>query len=397
MKSKSIKVLKKISNEIQKFLSKNNNLCVNRARKNDIIDAILYKLYYTELSSTQEKATIKLNKFKKKINKSSRQSLVKKEKKLDVSFYEKLSNFLAHQINKNTDTHSNYTRQIIAVDGTFPTLLNTIAKDGYKPNKNKNSVTPLVSGLFNITSNYPVILDLVKTKNERSAFINFVKNKDKFKNNIFVFDRGYVSDNLFNFMDQSDLLFICRLKENSKYISNDTDKIVISDDNVKMRIITYKIKNKTYYMATNVFDYTLNIIKNIYHDRWKIEEYFKYIKQYMKLAKMNEKREKDIIKTIFSQLIVSQMTFLFINLFKKHDNDNHILNKSVLTTGLYDNFLYNFFNNHKFTKYFLLNFINDYIQYINSKKGRSFKHQCKRPNYRWYYKKYFKNVKSKNI
>ena len=100
MKSKSIKVLKKISNEIQNFLSKNNNLCVNRARKNDIIDAILYKLYYTELSSTQEKATIKLNKFKKKINKSSRQSLVKKEKKLDVFFYEKLSNYLTHQIIK---------------------------------------------------------------------------------------------------------------------------------------------------------------------------------------------------------------------------------------------------------------------------------------------------------
>lgn len=396
MKSKSIRLLKKISNEMQKFLSNNNNLCVNRTRKNDIIDAILYKLYYTEASSTQEKATIKLNKFKNVINKSSRQSLVKKEKKLDVSFYEKLSNFLSCQINKNTDTCGNYTRQIIAVDGTFPTLLNTIAKDGYKLNKNKNSVTPLVSGLFNITSNYPVILDLVKNKNERSAFINFVKNKDKFKNNIFVFDRGYVSDNLFNFMDHSDLFFICRLRDNNKYISTKDDNIVISDNNVKMRIITYKIKGKPYYMATNVFDYSTNIIKNIYHDRWKVEEYFKYIKQHMKLAKMNEKREKDIIKTIISQLIVSQMTFLFVNLFKKHDNDSKIVNKSVLTVGIYDKFLYNFFNNHKFTKYFLLNFINEYIQYVNSKKGRSFKHQCKRPNYRWYFKKYFTNVKSKN-
>ena len=148
-------------------------------------------------------------------------------------------------------------------------------------------------------------------------------------------------------------------------------------------------------MATNVFDYTPNLIKSIYHDRWKIEEYYKYIKQNMKLAKINEKREKDIIKTISAHLIVSQITFLFVNMFKKHDNV--IVNKSVLTTGIYGKFLYNFFNNQKFTKYFLLNFINVYIQYVNSKKDRTFKHQCKRPNYRWYFKKYFKNEKSKNI
>ena len=395
MKSTSIRTLKKISKELQIFLSNNNNLCVDRTRKNDIIDAILYKLYYTEISSTQEKATIKLNDFKHKTNKTSRQSLVKKEKKLDVYFYEKLSNFLSDLIKKNTNTNANYTRQIIAVDGTYPTLLNTITKDGYKSNKNENSVTPLVSGLFNITSNYPVILDLVKTKNERTAFINFVKNKDKFKNNIFVFDRGYVSDNLFDYMDHNELFFICRLRENNKYISDNYDRTVISDKNVKMRIITYKIKDKTYYMATNVFDCTPNLIKSIYHDRWKIEEYYKYIKQNMKLAKINEKRENDIIKTISAHLIVSQITFLFVNMFKKHDNV--IVNKSVLTTGIYGKFLYNFFNNQKFTKYFLLNFINVYIQYVNSKKDRTFKHQCKRPNYRWYFKKYFKNEKSKNI
>ena len=75
-----------------------------------------------------------------------------------------------------------------------------MSKDGYKANKKKESVTPLFSGLYNVTSNYPIMLDLVKTKDERKAFMDFVKNKDKFKNNIFVFDRGYVSGSLFKFM-----------------------------------------------------------------------------------------------------------------------------------------------------------------------------------------------------
>ena len=101
-----------------------------------------------------------------------------------------------------------------------------MTKDGYKANKKGESVTPLVSGLFNVTSNYPVTLDLVKTKNERKAFYEFVKNKDKFKGNIFVFDKGYVSKKLFRRMDDNYLLYICRLRDNSSYISGKDDVIV---------------------------------------------------------------------------------------------------------------------------------------------------------------------------
>jgi len=80
------------------FLEKNNDICVDRTRKNNIYDAILYKLYYTKYASTQQKTVIKLNKFKKNKLKTSRQAIVKKENKLSSFFYEKLSNFLADQI-----------------------------------------------------------------------------------------------------------------------------------------------------------------------------------------------------------------------------------------------------------------------------------------------------------
>jgi len=146
MKSKTIRKLKNISSKLQQFLINKNDLCVERSRKNNILDVILYKLFYTQFSSTQEKATIILNKFKHKDNKSSRQSLVKKEKNLDLEFYKKLSIFLSDQI--DNDIFSKYTHQIIAVDGTFPTLLDTLEKDGFKTNMKGTSVTPLVSGLF---------------------------------------------------------------------------------------------------------------------------------------------------------------------------------------------------------------------------------------------------------
>ncbi len=67
----NIRKLKCISEVVHKFLDSKNDLCVERDRKNDITDAVLYKLYYTKYASTQEKATIKLNKFKKDNEKST--------------------------------------------------------------------------------------------------------------------------------------------------------------------------------------------------------------------------------------------------------------------------------------------------------------------------------------
>ena len=45
-------------------------------------------------------------------------------------------------------------------------------------------------------------MDLVKDKDERKAFINFVANKSEFKDNIFIFDRGYQDEKLFTYMPQ---------------------------------------------------------------------------------------------------------------------------------------------------------------------------------------------------
>jgi len=119
-----------------------------------------------------------------------------------------------------------YTRQIIATDGTYPTLLRSLTKDNFKSNKNNQSVTPLITGLFNVTTNYPIIMELAKTKDERKEFLNFISNKEQFKNNIFVFDKGYDGDLFFDTIEQKELMFICRIKDNRKYISNENDKIV---------------------------------------------------------------------------------------------------------------------------------------------------------------------------
>ena len=151
-------------------------------------DALLYKLYYSKSNTTQEDATIKVNHLTKS-EPSSRQALAKKESKIPLAIYEQLSNTL-HKLTKK-HIYNNHTKQIIAVDGTYPAFLSSLSKDGYKPNKNKHSVTPLVTGLYNVSYNFPITLELAKKKNEISAFMDIIKNKSEYKNNIFIFDRGY--------------------------------------------------------------------------------------------------------------------------------------------------------------------------------------------------------------
>lgn len=391
--NKNIRNLQNISSKINKLLLDKDNNITKRNRNNNIIDAILYKLYYTKYGSTQEKATIMLNKYKK-IN-VSRQSLVKKEKNLTYEVYNQVANILSNE--NNQICKPKYTKQIIAVDGTYPTFLKSLSKDGFKSNKNKESVTPLITGLFNITVNYPVILELAKDKNERKSFMNFIKNKSEYEDNIFVFDRGYDGNNLFKFMEDNDLLYVCRIKDNRLCIPDKDDDFITLDNGIKVRIIKFVIDNQSYHVATNVYDYSINLIKQIYHDRWSIEEYFKYIKQNMKLAKINEQRLIDIQKTIIAHLIVSQIAFTFANFNKKNNIKDKIVNKSILTEGIYDDFLFKFFNNLKFTKYFLTNFIATYVKYIQTNRNKSCPHTCKRSNFRWFFKKYFKNMKSVNV
>ena len=108
---KLIDNLKTISKGVNAFISANNDSCVSRERKNDIHDALLYKLYYSKSNTTQEDATIKVNRLTKS-EPSSRQALAKKESKIPLAIYEQLSNTL-HKLTKK-HIYNNHTKQIIA-------------------------------------------------------------------------------------------------------------------------------------------------------------------------------------------------------------------------------------------------------------------------------------------
>lgn len=97
-------------------------------------------------NTTQEDAVIKVNSFKTHET-CSRQAIVKKEDLIPVQVYVELSFLLNSNIQnilyKNILQKNSPT--IIAVDGMYSTMKESLCKDGYKSNKNGESATALIT------------------------------------------------------------------------------------------------------------------------------------------------------------------------------------------------------------------------------------------------------------
>ncbi len=112
---------------------------------------------------------------------------------------------------------------------------------------------------------------------ERVSFLDQFPKLPFNKSSIYVFDRGYYSKNLITYLEDNNVKYVCRLKENSLLLEkNKTDYIkkvnyIVNKVNKEclIRILKYKINETTYRIATNLFEesYTIDTLGQIYHDR----------------------------------------------------------------------------------------------------------------------------------
>ncbi len=369
-----------------------------RTRKTSIVDGIAFRLSYSQKDSSQDKTTFTLNNFTDRITNSSkvsRQCYVEREDNIDISIYSALYKL----INDYCDTHfyKKKETQIFAVDGTHTLLSKNLTKDGLHTTKNDEIIDGLVLGVYNITYDYPVTLDLVNDKNERKAYTDFIKNTEAYTGSIFIFDRGFIDNKLFKLLDDKGIQYICRLRGNTKGIDPEVnDTIINGPNNVIMRVVSYNINDSRYHLATNIFDkqeFTIQILSDLYHKRWKIEEYFKYLKSNTNFDKMLEKDKISIMKTIYAQLIVTRIVNI-LALIKGHHKKNKsmIVNKTLLTYAVYNNFLLKFIYNKHCNKKTIRDFLEISAIYTHSQGGsdKSYERKSSRPYTKWYIKKFIK-------
>jgi len=113
---------------------------------------------------------------------------------------------------------------------------------------------------------------------------------------IIAVDRGYLDFDLFSKWTEEGVYFVSRLKSNTVYdeqadILTEAPKHVLEDKIIKLRdgkeyrmITVYDEVNEMYLeFITNIRNLDASTIGDIYHDRWQIEVFFRYLKQNLKI------------------------------------------------------------------------------------------------------------------
>jgi hypothetical protein len=150
---------------------------------------------------------------------------------------------------------------------------------------------------------------------------------------IYIMDKGYIDFERFNRLNSLNAYFITRAKRNLSYtriysLPVSGQENVMSDQILKMagpktsvyypdklrRIRYYDVENKRYFVfITNNFNLPSKIIAQLYKERWKIELFFKWIKQNLKIKSFYG-RSQNAIKT---QIWIAISVYVLIVITKK--------------------------------------------------------------------------------
>jgi len=136
---------------------------------------------------------------------------------------------------------------------------------------------------------------------DRKVFTQFLQ-----KGWTYIVDRAYNDYKLFDEMCKSGIFFVTRQKKDAsikvlkrnKVIKKHKKKGVLVDREVclgsgptlmeyRLRIVHFKAEEdgKIYYLLTNRFDLSPLTIANLYHARWAIEKFFKWLKRTLRMER----------------------------------------------------------------------------------------------------------------
>lgn len=439
-------------NSMLKYLflySKKENTKATAARKSKIA---------TRTAFTNKLKSIKVEFFKELFNELTR---LKKELIADDSELIKLNDILNNKI-AVLDKDS-VLFDICSADGTC----NDEIKEGrlftnsnvHIYNNSKQEPNDIVDN----NNNFEVFDNNKNNKSNKnheiSLLLKFInsKSEDELKRIIIILDRAYSSYDLISELNERNIKYIIRLRENldilkeSKKHSSNITKInkILNDPNVRIikNIVetdneftlnvteTKTIKTiNNYYLITNLADakdFSDNLIIDLYRYRWEIEVYFRRIKSLFKYRTFYLNSDEEIYKMkIISNIVFIVVKILILISLKHNYGDsvkklNNVVNMRIpkkidKRTTVYKNFLnsktyeakVNINFNHFYSTFsdeVLIDLIdgkldNNHIKILNQsievnkdKQNRKYKRKSLIPFTKWYVKMYHKVYKDKKV
>jgi hypothetical protein len=414
--------------DIKNSLNKDFNI-KTRNNKLSFLDALCYYFNYSFIDNTKLEVVSDYNVLNDKtVHMSNYQ---KKEAKIPLSFYQKIFLNIKNLFDKYKS--SDNLKIKILVDGTYNNINN---------NNNGLLETSLNIGYYDFNNRIPIDIQFRGQENknkEMDSFINYIENnKMDIDNLIFVFDRAYFSYDFINYLDNKNISYVIRTRNNSLYLDKNKikkekrniDKNVKKINNKNIRFITFndrytfikKDRNNNNIklertiecnVVTNLSlkDYNDLEIKKIYISRWDIEVFFKLLKSNFKFSNLKEHTKntlgqyKKLYCIILIQIYIMRLIEIIydknINDLNKHKfnkkNKNQYVvkhNNSLMIKGL--KLIINSIIKSNINSDLLLKYSKNYMKKINIQINVYKERKCKNPSCKWYiksYAEYYKYIK----
>ena len=374
--------------DIKDFLLENTNTVYDY--KSNIMDGLLYHLLNTQKGNTHINSCTNISKFNK--TNITRQSLDKRAEHITVDEINKIINDFYEKFLKNDIDDFNIT------DGLNINVYDPNNIKGYKKIKLLS-----VCNSKNIPSELHINKDLYKS--ELKIFYDFLNNGNYDDKKTFVLDALYFSDKFANILYDKNLNFISRMKISSLHLTKFNienkknnfidDYEVMTNKNNKLRIISYKINNKIYHLATNLLDkekYKVDYFKNAYKKRWDVEIYIKITKVNTNLETLRNKKDKKIELDIKKILLVTMIYNYIILLYKKYSKTQKCINNAQFINSFYSDLIFKIIKGKFNKKELCFLFSLFFVLYNSSNKGNNERRGIMPYRSKWHYKAIFEKI-----
>lgn len=248
-------------------------------------------------------------------------------------------------------------KKIVAIDSTTIALFKDILKAaGRRPLSGKVKGGIKVHTELVLEERVP---QLIWYSAGASNDVTFVQNREFKKENIYVFDRGYIDYEFYETLNQQEVCFVTRLKDNASYesiqeydIEGDAPDALLKDERIELpirknghivrtvtlrRIAWWDENTKRHFIfLSNMFDVKPETIAGIYKQRWQVESLFKQLKQNFPLKYFLGDNENaitiqiwcaliaNLLMTVIQEQLKRQTAFSFIASFIRVNLINYI-------------------------------------------------------------------------
>jgi hypothetical protein len=282
----------------------------------------------------------------------SRSTLAEANEKRDYLIY---ADFAQHLISvartlyvETDDTEIGLTNNIYAIDASTIDLCLSVF--GWAPFRKTKAAIKLHTQI-DIKCSIPTFIHISDGKYHEVNSLDIIEIE---KEAFYVMDKGYLDfERLYRF-NQKEAFFVIRAKSNTSYYrlySHKVDKTTgvkfdqtirlktpkaSKDYPINLRLIKFYDKEikKTFLFLTNNFEVEASQIAALYKNRWKIELFFKWIKQHLQVLTFWGQSKN----AVYTQIWIAVCNYLIIAILRKKLGTLHSMYEllQILSVSLFD-------------------------------------------------------------